>query len=77
MTQFGIGQSVSRFEDPRLLRGQGQFVDDQNLAGQAHAVLVRSPHAHARINSIDTRAAPGGFWRSTPGTWAPPTAWAP
>ena len=41
MTQFGIGQSVSRFEDPRLLRGQGQFVDDNNLPGQAYAVLVR------------------------------------
>ena len=57
MTQFGIGQSVSRFEDPRLLRGQGQFVDDQNLPGQTHAVLVRSPHAHARIRSIHTQAA--------------------
>ena len=54
MTQFGIGQSVSRFEDPRLLRGQGQFIDDHNLPGQAHAVLVRSPHAHARIKRIDT-----------------------
>ena len=57
MTQFGIGQSVSRFEDPRLLRGQGQFIDDHNLPGQAHAVLVRSPHAHARIKSINTQAA--------------------
>ena len=62
MTQFGIGQSVSRFEDPRLLRGQGQFVDDNNLPGQAYAVLVRSPHAHARIRSVNTApalAAPG------------------
>ena len=57
MTQFGIGQSVSRFEDPRLLRGQGQFVDDNNLPGQAYAVLVRSPHAHARIRSINTALA--------------------
>ena len=57
MTQFGIGQSVSRFEDPRLLRGQGQFIDDHNLAGQTHAVLVRSPHAHARILAIRTQAA--------------------
>jgi carbon-monoxide dehydrogenase large subunit len=57
MTQFGIGQSVSRFEDPRLLRGQGQFVDDNNLPGQAYAVLVRSPHAHARIRSINTAPA--------------------
>ncbi len=65
MTQFGIGQSVSRFEDPRLLRGQGQFVDDHNLAGQVHAVLVRSPHAHARIRSINLQAA-----RQAPGVLA-------
>lgn len=62
MTKYGIGQSVSRFEDPRLLRGRGRFVDDINLPGQAYAVLLRSPHAHAVIRSIDTgaaRAAPG------------------
>jgi carbon-monoxide dehydrogenase large subunit len=57
MAKYGIGQSVSRFEDPRLLRGQGRFVDDENLPGQAYAVIVRSPHAHATIRSIDTRAA--------------------
>lgn len=57
MAKYGIGQSVSRFEDPRLLRGQGRFVDDENLAGQAYAVLVRSPHAHAAIVSIDIAAA--------------------
>ena len=56
-TQFGIGQSVSRFEDPRLLRGDGRFVNDVNLAGQAYGVVLRSPHAHARIISIDTTAA--------------------
>ncbi len=65
MTQFGIGQSVSRFEDPRLLRGQGQFVDDHQLPGQAHAVLVRSPHAHARILAINLQAA-----RQAPGVLA-------
>lgn len=59
MTQFGIGQSVSRFEDPRLLRGQGRFIDDHNLPGQAHAVLLRSPHAHARILAIRTQDALG------------------
>jgi carbon-monoxide dehydrogenase large subunit len=62
MTKFGIGQSVSRFEDPRLLRGKGCFVDDINQAGQAHAYILRSPHAHAAIQSIDcsaARAAPG------------------
>ena len=57
MTKFGIGQPVSRFEDPRLLRGRGRFINDLNLAGQAYAVLLRSPHAHARIRAIDTAAA--------------------
>ena len=61
-SQFGIGQPVQRFEDPRLLRGEGRFVNDLNLPGQAHLVYVRSPHAHAMILSVDTaeaRAAPG------------------
>ena len=57
MGQFGIGQAVTRFEDPRLLRGEGRFLNDVNLPGQAHAVLVRSPHAHARIRPIATSAA--------------------
>jgi len=55
--EFGIGQAVARFEDPRLLRGEGRFVHDVNLPGQLHAVLVRSPHAHARIVRIDTTPA--------------------
>jgi carbon-monoxide dehydrogenase large subunit len=62
MSKFGIGQSVSRFEDPRLLRGRGRFVDDINLPGQAYAVILRSPHAHAVIRSINldaANAAPG------------------
>ena len=57
MSKYGIGQPVLRFEDPRLLRGQGRFINDWNLPGQVHAVFVRSPHAHARIKSIDTEAA--------------------
>ena len=57
MSKYGIGQPVLRFEDPRLLRGQGRFVNDVNLPGQAHAVFVRSPHAHAHIRSIDIEAA--------------------
>ncbi|MEK7388022.1 MAG: xanthine dehydrogenase family protein molybdopterin-binding subunit, partial [candidate division NC10 bacterium] len=57
MGQFGIGQPVMRFEDPRLLRGEGRFLNDVNLPGQAHAVIVRSPHAHARIRAIDAKAA--------------------
>jgi carbon-monoxide dehydrogenase large subunit len=57
MGEFGVGQSVTRFEDPRLLRGGGRFIDDVNLPGQAHAVVLRSMHAHARIAAIDTAAA--------------------
>src|SRR5712691_9648292 len=59
MGQFGIGQAVTRFEDLRLLRGQGRYLDDVNLPGQTHAVVLRSPHAHAWIRSIDTAAATG------------------
>ncbi|MBX3525456.1 MAG: xanthine dehydrogenase family protein molybdopterin-binding subunit [Rhodoblastus sp.] len=62
MEKFGIGQAIPRFEDSRLLRGGGKFQDDRNVAGQAYAYVLRSPHAHARILSIDpsaARAAPG------------------
>jgi aerobic carbon-monoxide dehydrogenase large subunit len=52
-----IGRPLPRFEDRRLVAGRGRFTDDVTLDGQAHAVFVRSPHAHARILSIDTRAA--------------------
>jgi carbon-monoxide dehydrogenase large subunit len=52
-----IGQPVRRKEDERLLTGHGCFSDDLNLPGQLFAAFVRSPHAHARIRSIDTRAA--------------------
>ena len=55
--QFGIGQSVSRFEDPRLLRGEGRYINDLTAPGQVHLVLLRSPHAHARIVSVDAAAA--------------------
>jgi carbon-monoxide dehydrogenase large subunit len=60
--EFAIGQPVRRREDPRLLMGQGRYLDDHNLAGQAWAVVVRSPHAHADIRGIDAKealAAPG------------------
>jgi aerobic carbon-monoxide dehydrogenase large subunit len=57
MGEFGIGQGIRRFEDVRLVRGQGRFHNDVNLPGQTHAVLVRSMHAHARIRSIDVSAA--------------------
>jgi aerobic carbon-monoxide dehydrogenase large subunit len=57
MDQFGIGQPVRRKEDVRLLTGRGTYTDDIDRPGQAHMVVVRSPHAHARILSIDTSEA--------------------
>src|ERR1051326_6201624 len=62
MGQFGIGQGIKRFEDPRLVRGQGRFHGDVPVPGQTHAVVVRSMQAHATIRGIDTSAglkAPG------------------
>jgi len=55
--KFAVGQSVRRLEDPRLLQGLGRYSDDVSLPREAHAVLARSPHAHARIRGIDTRVA--------------------
>lgn len=55
--KFGIGQAVTRIEDDRLLTGRGRFVDDLLFPDEAHLVFVRSPHAHARVISIDTQAA--------------------
>ena len=52
-----FGQRIKRNEDPRLLTGQALFVDDVDLPGMAHVAFVRSPHAHARIVSIDASAA--------------------
>jgi aerobic carbon-monoxide dehydrogenase large subunit len=54
-----IGEPVRRREDLRLLTGKGRFSDDVNLPGQAYAVMLRSPHAHARIRGIDTNNARG------------------
>jgi aerobic carbon-monoxide dehydrogenase large subunit len=62
MGQFAIGQPVPRFEDPRLVKGGGRYVADMVFPGMAHGYVLRSPHAHARIRSIDTakaKAAPG------------------
>src|SRR5262249_29438955 len=62
MQKFGIGQPVARFEDPRLLRGEGRYLCDVDLPDQAYAVVLRSPHSHAQIKGIDAaaaRAAPG------------------
>ncbi len=52
-----IGQPMLRAEDPRLLRGEGQFTDDFSRPGQAWLAVVRCPHAHAKIISIDKRPA--------------------
>ena len=57
MGQFGIGQGIKRFEDVRLVRGEGRFHADVDLPGQVHTVIVRSMHAHARIRGIDAAAA--------------------
>jgi carbon-monoxide dehydrogenase large subunit len=53
----GIGHSVKRKEDDRLIRGKGNFVDDVKLPGMLHMAILRSPVAHAKINSIDTSRA--------------------
>src|SRR5438034_9081665 len=53
----GIGESIKRKEDSRFLHGKGNYIDDLALPGMLHMSILRSPHAHARINSIDTTAA--------------------
>jgi len=63
--KFAVGQSVRRLEDPRLVQGLGRYSDDVDLPRQAHAVVVRSPHGHARIRAVDTTAA-----RRAPGVLA-------
>ena len=55
--RFGSGHAVRRIEDDSLLTGRGRFADNVALEGQAHVVFVRSPHAHARVDAIDTAAA--------------------
>ena len=52
-----IGQSIKRKEDARFLRGKGSYLDDFVLPDMLHMAILRSPHAHARIKSIDTAAA--------------------
>jgi carbon-monoxide dehydrogenase large subunit len=55
--KFAVGQGVRRVEDARLLHGLGRYSDDVDVPRQVHAVLVRSPHAHARITALDARPA--------------------
>lgn len=57
MTRFGIGASVLRKEDARLLTGDGRFVEDVSLPGTCHGFVLRSPHAHADIQAIDADRA--------------------
>ncbi len=65
MGQFGIGQAVRRKEDIRFVTGSGCYTDDLSLPGEAHAVFLRSPHAHARLRGIEAAAA-----REAPGVLA-------
>src|SRR6266850_853242 len=65
MAKYGIGQAMVRREDQRLLYGAGQYIDDLSLPGEVFVAFVRSPHAHARIVSIDAHAA-----RAMPGVVA-------
>ena len=86
MTTRIFGSGIRRREDPRLITGGATFTDDVQLPGMAHAAILRSPHAHAKINSIDTAAAseaPGvvavytgadtdGVLNPIPCAWLPP-----
>jgi aerobic carbon-monoxide dehydrogenase large subunit len=54
-----VGQAVKRFEDPRLVTGHGTYVDDLTLPDTLHAAVLRSPHAHARLRSVDASTARG------------------
>src|SRR6202012_4687240 len=55
--RFGAGKPVKRLEDQRLLTGKGQFIDDKPEEGALWLYVLRSPHAHARVASIDVSAA--------------------
>src|SRR6266567_3619985 len=72
MGEFAVGQPVPRFEDPRLLRGGGRYVDDMVLPRTAFGHVLRSPHAHARVRGIDVaraKAAPGVLAVLTGADW--------
>ena len=56
MTKFGLAQSVRRVEDPRLLKGGGRYTDDIVLPGMLHGIVLRSPHAAAKISAHRYRA---------------------
>ena len=74
MTTRIFGSGIRRREDPRLITGRATYTDDIILPGTAHAAILRSPHAHARIKRIDTTKASASD-ASSPSTPAPtPTA---
>ena len=86
MTTRYFGERIKRNEDPRLLTGQGLFVDDVNLPNMLHAAFLRSPYAHAKINTIDvsqvllrkgvvavyTATDLGDYWKPGPLLVSPP-----
>src|SRR5450759_5884655 len=52
-----VGKAVNRVEDPQLLTGRTEFIDNVTLSGMVHCAILRSPHAHARIRSVDVSEA--------------------
>ena len=86
MTTRYFGERIKRNEDPRLLTGQGLYVDDVDLPNMLHVAFVRSPYAHARIKNIDvsqarqregviavyTAEALGDYWKPGPLLVSPP-----
>ena len=72
MERYGAGQPLRRKEDRRFLTGAGKFIDDVSMPHMAHLFILRSPHAHARIESIECQAAagsPGVLAVLTGGDW--------
>ena len=67
---IGFGR-LKRKEDPRFIRGQGNYLDDIRLPGMVHAAILRSPFAHAKINSIPSSRASTSTTRSSAAS-APP-----
>jgi len=57
MNEAHIGRSLRRLEDQRFLTGQGRYVDEIDMPGQLHGIVLRSPHGHAAIDGVDTAAA--------------------
>ena len=88
MTTRIFGSGIRRREDPRLITGGATYTDDVQLPGMLYAAMLRSPHAHAKINSIDITSAVGargvvavytgadieGVLNGIPCAWVPPGA---